>query len=142
MMGKTKNNSGYIALVSVISISLIISVIVFTLNLKGFFSRFSILDSEFKEISLTYAMSCRDIALYKLKVNGEYEPKAEGDTVLISSPSEGETCLIKEIKKENDNWVIKTVGVRGKAYTNLEIVIAKSGENLVILSSKEVSNAD
>jgi len=142
MMYKKKTNCGYIALVSVIVISFTISIIVFTLNLKGFFVRFNILESELKEMSLTYAANCRDIALYKLKINNAYVPAEGGDTVLISLPSQAETCIIREIVDEGGELLIRTEGVKNNAQTNLETLVTQTGDNFSVVSSKEVQSFD
>ena len=64
-----KRSSGFIALMSVLIISITLLGISFTRSNNGFFSRFGVLDSEYKKIGLGLAESCTNVALLKIAQN-------------------------------------------------------------------------
>ncbi len=64
MFGKSKN--GYVALVTAIIISLVLSALLFSLNMRSLSSRFNILDSELKVMSMHAAEGCLDSTVLKL----------------------------------------------------------------------------
>src|SRR3989338_8815054 len=65
-------DEGFIALVSVIAISLILTLLVVTASSHGYSARFNILNSEMKEISYQLARVCSLIALRKIEANPNY----------------------------------------------------------------------
>ena len=67
-----KNESGYIALMSVIIISLILLAFTAVLSMSGYFSRFNALAGEYKRVSLGLAESCVNVALLKIAQNPNY----------------------------------------------------------------------
>lgn len=140
MNNSLKTDEGFIALVSVILISLILTVVVFTVSFGGFSSRFNILDSEFKETSFFAARSCRDIALLKLSINDSYLPVGGGDDVLLSDPDDVLRCRIVSISVVGGEWVIETSAQFEKAETNLNTKAEKIGGSFSIISSYEVED--
>ncbi len=78
---KIKKNTGFVALISAIIISVILLLIVTNVSLTGFYSRFNILDSELKERSLSLAEGCADTAILKLANNPSYSPTNEVVTI-------------------------------------------------------------
>lgn len=137
-----KKESGFIALVSVIIISLILTVVVFALSFGGFSLRFNILDSEFKEISFFSAKSCRDIALFKLSTNDSYLPRPEGDVVFLSDSEDGLSCMIVSVSLEGGETIVETSAEFEKARTNLRTRAEKVSGYYFVLSSFEVKNIE
>jgi hypothetical protein len=124
-----KKEEGFIALISAIIISLLLLTIVVALNLTGFLGRFNILDSEYKERSVSLAEACVDTALLNLANNLNYTgPVNIGVdtcnilTVQANTPVAGQTT-------------VKTKAIFQKATTNLEIVVNSS--DLSVVSWKE-----
>src|SRR5260221_11521416 len=65
-MTPLNNESGFIALISAIIISLILITITVILNLAGYFGRFNILDAEYKETSIGLAEASVDTAILEI----------------------------------------------------------------------------
>ncbi len=83
-MNQYKNpqtNTGFVALISAIIISVILLLMVINVSLTAFYSRFNILDSELKERSSALAEACADTAMLKLANNSSYNPVNEVVTV-------------------------------------------------------------
>ena len=129
-MTSEKNNSGFIALMSSIIISVILLLIAVTLSFTGLNIRFNILDSELKERSNALAEACVDIALLKLVKDSNYQG---GEDVTVSG---SDTCIIKTINPIIDPVVIDTKAIFKQATTNLRIKVNKS--NLKVISWEEV----
>ncbi len=113
---KRKTNSGFIALMSAIIISVILLIITANLNLTGFYGRSNILDWELKQKSSALADACADIVLLRLAEDPNYAGE-ENITV-----SENDTCTIFSASGGNQ----RTFAIQAKPsnyYTNLEITI-------------------
>ena len=89
----TQRKKGYIALMSAIIISLILTGMTFALSGSGYFSRFNVLNSEYKRVSLGLAESCVNSALMNISQNYAYAPAAVGDSINIGA----QHCLIKSV---------------------------------------------
>ena len=129
-MTSEKNNSGFIALMSSIIISVILLLIAVTLSFTGLNIRFNILDSELKERSNALAEACVDMALLELVRDSNYQG---GETVTVSG---SDTCIIKTINPIIDPVVIDTKAIFQQATTNLHIKVNKS--NLKVISWEEI----
>ncbi|OGI76052.1 hypothetical protein A3C67_00505 [Candidatus Nomurabacteria bacterium RIFCSPHIGHO2_02_FULL_42_19] len=126
-MQKKENNSGFIALMSAIIISVVLLLLATNLSLIGFYGRFNILDSELKERSSTLAEACADTAILKLANNPGYNPANEpvnvgGDTCIIQSVTGGDTI---HLRADYKNYI-----------TNLKIAINPS--DLSVVSWEEI----
>jgi type II secretory pathway pseudopilin PulG len=108
----TQTNSGFIALMSAIIISIVLLGIVLTGGLTGFFGRFNVLDSESKERSVAAAESCIDLAVL------DYINKGK---ITITG---GEDCEIK-FKDDTSNpiTILSQSSSINHAYTNIKAVI-------------------
>ena len=126
-----KNQSGFIALISVIIITAILLVIITTASMSGFFSRFNTADSEFKAQSSALAEACVQKALLKLIVNESY---AGNESIPIANT----TCFIRAVVSNGNEKTIETQGVAGTAYTNLRVIIDRAA--LSIISREEVAH--
>jgi len=131
---KRKAQNGYVALMSVIIISAILVLMATTASFRGFYGRYNVLESEFKERSLAIAEACADTALLYLASNVNYYDLA-GGTVSIS----GYTCTISQTGVPAAGQKrFKTQAIFQNAYTNLEITIDTS--DISIVSWKEIPN--
>ncbi len=134
--------SGFVALISSIIIASLLIAITLALNLSGFFGRFNILDSQLKEISLSLAEACADMAILKLQNDSSYSPPAPpGEVVAVGS----DQCNIWSVSPTG-SWP-KTIKVQGKyppsgsksAYTNLQITVSEPISEVVVNSWTEIN---
>ena len=122
---KIKSNSGFVALMSGIIISVILLLVVTNLSFTSFYSRSDILDSELKERSSSLAEACVDVALINLAQSKPMPPNP--------IPVGSDSCNIISAVSP----VIKTQASFNNAYTNLTITI---DSNYNILSWEETPN--
>jgi len=125
--------SGFIALISAIIISVLLLIIAVTIGMTGIFGRFNILDSESKERSSALAEACADMAILKLSGNKDYVLIDPDDHNI---PVGSDTCDIYALSTPRTFPItIQTRGVINKSYTNLIVVI---DSDFTIVSWKEV----
>jgi hypothetical protein len=131
---KTKNKTGFIALMSAIIISVVLLVLATTLSVAGFFSRFNVLDAQYKQQSSGLARGCIDAALLQLA--------QDPNNITIGDVSVGSAgCSIIAIQKDTPaagEVTIKTKAVVNQAATNFQTVV--NGNNLALISIGEVSD--
>ena len=116
------SKSGFVALITAIALSLILILISVTLNQAGFFTRSTLLESEYKERSVALAEACADNAILRLAVNPNY---IGNETLPIGLDS----CLIRQIKRGVPSAGLGTIETRAlfrEATTNLRIVVSTS----------------
>ena len=106
-----KHNSGFVALISAIIISVILLLIVTNLSLTGFYDRSNILDGELKERSAALAEACADTALLKITTDPVYNPTNEivpvgSDTCTVISVT-GTTTKTILAKADFKNYITK-----------------------------------
>ncbi len=118
---------GYIALMSVLIVSVVLLIIMSTVSLGGFFSRFTIVDSESKHVSEALAESCFNTTLFRLAQNQNYT----GNEIVILSPQG--SCRILALTKDVllGQTAIETQAVVQHAYTNLRIIVHSSSSSIV-----------
>lgn len=127
-------SGGYIALISVIIISVLLMLIVVGTSQIGFNNRFNILDSEFKEQSVALAEACIDTARLRLSVDETYSADTP-EIILIESGECQIVCV-------DDIWP-KTIAVQANPhdiYTNLLVVIEDADQLEAPNSWTEVPN--
>ncbi len=115
-MKKTLEN-GFMAITTVMILSVILLLVATSLSFSGFFTRYNILDNELKKVSTGIAEACVDQALLKLAIDSNYPG---GEIVNVS----GNPCTIKNITVSGGGQ--KTINVKAdyKHYvTNLSITI-------------------
>ena len=122
-----KTNSGFMALISAIIISILLLGVTLTISLTGFFSRFNVLDSESKERSIGLAEACVDAAVLDYTTN---------DTIASEYPVEGETCYIKDWSDISTTLTLITQGEVNSAYTNIKVVIKLSDMSIISWEEK------
>lgn len=118
---KQENQSGYIALISVIIISLLLMTISVAVSFSGFFSRFSILDNEYKVISNGLAEACANTAILKVAADWSYV-NSSPETIAVGASS----CQIISIQNSSSGSqkIVLVQATWQKSYTNLEIKIS------------------
>ncbi|OHA97913.1 MAG: hypothetical protein A3E02_02435 [Candidatus Zambryskibacteria bacterium RIFCSPHIGHO2_12_FULL_38_34] len=129
---KIKTESGFVALMSAIILSVILLLVTTSLSFSGFSSRLDILNSEYKERSSSLAEACVDAAILKLAASPTYSggpPDVDVGT---------DKCTIEVFNPSSDPIIIKTKGTFQNAVTNLRITIDKT--SLAILSWEELPN--
>lgn len=117
--------------------AIIISAILITAtvagSLTGFYTRFNILDSEFKQKSSALAEACVDVVRYKLGVDPGYGGPD------LNYPVGSDTCTIYTATNPSGNpRVFKVQGVYQNSYTNLQITV--DVDTLAITAWQEVTN--
>lgn len=125
------SNTGYIALISTIIISVLLLTITTALSFSGFFVRFNVLGSEYKEKSNGLAEACGDAALLKLAIDPD-PAHAANQTVQVGSDS----CKILDVVQAGGKYTIYTQGNFQRSYTNLEILV--NDIDLSIISWEEI----
>jgi hypothetical protein len=114
-----KKQDGYVALISVIIISLTLLGLTSVLSMSNYFSRFNVLDKEYKRVSLGLAESCANVALLKIAQDPSY---AVATTVLVGSQS----CIIESIDNPTNydsnnkkTVIINTQGQYQQTFSNI-----------------------
>ena len=106
---------GFIALISILVISAVLLVLLFTLETASFFTRFEALEAENKRESLSLAEACVNVARLQF-ARRDYTQKS----VQVDVSDTAKVCKICEITASGS---IKTRAVYKGTYTNLVIVI-------------------
>lgn len=121
-------HSGFIALLSVVIISTILLVVTTILSFSSFFTRFTVLESEYKARSKTTSEACLNIAL--LRIAKKITP--EGTIHL----SDVDTCTIQSVTTINNQKIIRIQSIFEDSYTNIEV--AADSDTFSIISWKEL----
>jgi hypothetical protein len=130
-------NQGYIAVTSVLLISLLLITITAALSMTNYFSRYNILENEFKERSSGLAEACVDYAIGQLAVDNSYAGNNPAVPVGVA-----DTCSVGAVTAVGPQKQIITQGVFPKnvanqSYTNLKILV---NANLSVASWQETPN--
>ncbi|PIR37991.1 MAG: hypothetical protein COV34_02800 [Candidatus Zambryskibacteria bacterium CG10_big_fil_rev_8_21_14_0_10_42_12] len=126
--------SGFVALMTAIVLSLIIILITATLNQSGFFARYIALDSEYKEMSVALAEACIDNAILRIISDETY---GGNETLRVGD----EICTIRPVQIDAPSagmYTIETQAAFNEATTNLRVVI--DGNDYSIESWTEVQS--
>jgi hypothetical protein len=132
--------SGYIALISVLIMSALLITITAALSSANYFSRYNILENEFKEHSSYLAEACVNYATGQIAGNTGYTASS------VTVPVGQDTCSIASVTTNNPvvgQSTIITQGVYPKvppsqSYTNLKVVVNTA--NLKVVSWQESPN--
>ena len=137
------DQSGFIALISAVVISLLLITITVALSLAGFLGRFNILDDEYKKISSGLAESCLDTAVLRLSQNPAYtpDPGVPGDQVVNVG---NRTCKIGWINPGGATWpkTIQVIASHSGSFTNLEAGANVSGGIVNLTTLRECNKFD
>ena len=113
-----KKPKGFIALMSAVIILAILITATVTGNLTGFYTRFNILDSEFKKHSSALADACVAVLRNKLGADSNYKGPD------LNYPVGSDMCNI--FAASNPGASLRTFKVQGiyqNSYTNLQVTI-------------------
>lgn len=127
------NQGGFIALISSIIIALVLVTITFTLGFSGWFSRFTVLYAEYKEVSIGLAEACAETAILEI---AKGNTPAANTIVSVSSNQ----CMIVSVVGSPQR-AVKTVANYKNSYTNLKILVTRNAGNVTIDSWEECPNA-
>jgi len=133
MYANKNTQRGFIALVSAVLISAILLTAAVTGSLTGFYARFGILNSEFKERGSALAEACVSVLLFKLGEDTSYA----GPSLNYAVGSD--TCnIFAATNPSGSPRIFKVQGVYQHSYTNLQIAVDTS--TLAITSWQETAN--
>ena len=118
------NKSGYIALISTILLSVALITLVVTIGFSGFLTRFNILITEAKEVSVNLAEACINLAILKIVEDPAYPGN---ETINVG----GSQCLIRPIQDSGTNKIIESQAVYNEAYTNLQVFVNSLSYDIV-----------
>ncbi len=123
---------GYIALISALLISVSLLTLVIAVSSEGFYSRFNVLESEQKEISTYLAEACVQTAILEIAQDSNYNDDPE--IIPVGESSENLECEIVSVDTGTfpSTRLIRTQGINGDAYTNLEVEIGASPTHEII----------
>lgn len=122
MIKKTTTENGYVALISAILISVSLLILVSVVSFEGFFSRFTIFETDQKEVASYLAEACVQTAILKISQDVNYHLSATfPETITVGTNN----CEIVSIAQGifPNRRVIETQGQLGDAFTNLEVEI-------------------
>src|SRR3989338_2690492 len=114
-----KSQQGYVALISILIVSLVLFTVTFILSFTSFFGRSNVLDAEYKARSLSLAEACLDIALLELANDN---PPAGNSCFDIGNRN----CAVISILPILPDDYPKTIQTQARfqnSYTNLEIEV-------------------
>ena len=120
---------GFVALMSVIIISAILLILMFTLGTSSFFSRFDALDAENKRVSLGLAEACVNAAILKLA-----QDDLTVGQVIVDASDPQKTCRICTLSA---GGALVTRAVYNSAYTNLDVTVDPNAGTYPITNWKE-----
>jgi hypothetical protein len=116
---------GFVALMSVIIMSVILLVMVYTLETSSFFARFDALDGENKQVSYELAEGCVNSAMIKVAQNSSYVPAAGGDCLSVGGSCTGtdpqKVCKICSVGTSAGVTTVTTRALYNGAFTNLKV---------------------
>lgn len=121
-----RKEGGYIALMSVIIISLILIALSVTVNMSGFFTRFNILEAQEKLQSSALSESCVNLAMSRLTKNTTYT-YTYPETVILGT----DTCLINSVTGTTLQKRIESSANFLQTFTNLSVGTTVSSSQLV-----------
>jgi hypothetical protein len=118
---------------SALIISVVLVILSVSISTAGFYSRFNVADSEYKQRSSALAEGCIDAALLRLAQNAAYAPAAGGDVITLDT----DTCKIVSVSTLAGQKIIQVQAVYNKAVTNFKIVV--DSNSLSLISWEELS---
>lgn len=134
---RSNNQSGYVALVSVMIMSAVLLLLSVAVSGTSVLGRLNVLTYQYKEASRGLADGCVDAALLRLINNSGYSPSNESVSVGTQS------CTIVSVTPSGGQKVIQVQGIypataNGRSYTNLQVRVTVSTGSLVVHSWEEV----
>ena len=150
MIEKRTTEEGYIALIAAILISVSLLIMVAVVSFEGFYSRFTILESELKEQSDYLAEACVQTAILKISKDEQYYLASFPEIILVEAndptdPGDDMTCEIVDVSHIGfgipGDYNIEAKGVSGDAITNLCVTVEfSSNTSYTIEDWEEIGN--
>lgn len=133
------NQSGFMALMSAIIISVVLIAITVGLSMNGFFVRSNVLNSEYKNVSSQLAEGCADGALLNLINNPAYNPSNQ------LYPVGSNNCTIVSVTPSGSQRIIKTQGIYPssgpeQSYTDLQVTVTPSPGSMTVNAWEELAH--
>lgn len=130
-MAKTSTNQkGYVALTSVIFMSLLLVTITVVLSIINYYSRYNILESEFKERSVAQAESCIDKAVYNVLT---------GVVVTYPKTYSDLGCTVESAVSAGSNFNVLVTGDYQSSKTKLQVQL-NSANSYKVVTWQELAN--
>ncbi len=130
-MAKTyTNQKGYVALTSVIFMSLLLVTITVVLSIINYYSRYNILESEFKERSVAQAESCIDKAVYNVLT---------GVVVTYPKTYSDLGCTVESAVSAGSNFNVLVTGDYQNSKTKLQVQL-NSANSYKVVTWQELAN--
>lgn len=126
-MSSPVTQNGYIALMSAIIISVVLVMLSVSVSTAGFYSRFNVVEFEYKQRSSALAEGCINSALLKLAQNPAYVPTAGGETIFIGTDS----CTILSVTTTAGQITIQSKATFQQAVTNVQVVVTSGTLSLM-----------
>lgn len=111
--------NGYIAIISAIILSAVLMLLAIGLSLSSYFNLSDIQDSNLKDITVSLAEGCAEVALLKMAFSSSY---SGNENLTIASS----TCAILPVESSSTQKIIKTQASFANSATNLKITISSS----------------
>ncbi len=141
-MKYSERERGFVALMSIMILSAIVLVMIFTLGASVFFSRFSALEGEYKRTSLALAEACATTAMLKVAQSSTYTPAVGGECVSVSDScgvsGATKTCTICSVALSSGTYTVRTRAVFKGSYTTLEVKGSMAATNFVVTQWTEI----
>lgn len=127
---KFKGQKGYVALTSVIFMSLLLVTITVVLSIINYYSRYNILESEYKERSVAQAESCIDKAVYNVLT---------GVVVTYPKTYSDLGCTVESAVVAGSNFNVLVTGNYQASKTKLQVQL-NSANNYKVVTWQELAN--
>lgn len=120
---------GYVALLSVLIISTILTVTVFAAGTSAFLARFDVLDHEDHAEAVRLAVTCIYAAAYSLTKDHMHRPAGGGTLISFEFGDAIRSCRIERITQDTDELTVQTSARVRESSAVLTARIRLSSEN-------------
>lgn len=110
---------GYIALISTLALTVILTSFAVTASFSGVMTRLSVLAIEDGWSAGHNARACTRVAMLYLSQDSDYLPPTEGETVTIGN----EVCRIAEVQYQDSGTVIRTEARVGDSTQHIQAMV-------------------
>ena len=135
ILKKSLESRGYIALMSTLVISFILSAVVLAGSFESFFSRQNVLNRELKEMSFSLAEGCLQKAVLVIRQSPNFKVNEHNET-LFSDLEKNLLCTLKSLERDAAKITINVQAKALRAETNLEAVFDE--DSLEVTQLKEL----
>jgi hypothetical protein len=136
MKRSNSNQDGFVALVSAIVISALLIIIAASLGYTGFFSRFNILDGEFKETSVGLAEACAEISRVEIANNTSFNPSNKVYAIGTGTPQP--ECTIVSVTPPGAHYTVQVKAEYNKSVSKITTELDRVSDNVNVFSWREI----